>query len=558
MKITSFDIFDTCLTRTCGTPENFFDVLAYMVFDGDVEESVRSQFIIARRRGELSVGKANPFYDLYSIYNNLDFKHEKLKDPTLLPEIEMQLEKELLRPVLKTKELIKKERRKGRRIIFVSDMYLHSDFLIPILKQFEMFEDGDGMYISSEKGFVKYGGGLYRLIQKELNIPFKNWKHYGDNDGSDFVAAKDLGIKARRLVWQYQPYPLKWKENDTSLNYKYASVAAGISRALFFSEPDNSHKNFVLDLIAPFSCSYTYKVMSDALNRGIKRLFFCARDAYQFYHIAKHFEALFPEIEIKYLNLSRDALYNCDDKTILGYLKQEGVACDNNRCALVDSTTSGKTIMHINNILTNNGMAPIFGYYYLYWDDDERNIPINPDYFHFDIRKSYCYLNSKISDFFILRNNCIFENFFSLNCELHTKSIKEEDNKYTPVFDNKNVEDSRIDNQEEWSNIHRQLIEKYAVELVKTKLYLYSEQLFNLSISTIYNFLHFPEKKYLPALLTFKVFYSEKPVVKKSNIFKLLYNRGKDTEWPRATLIYNLPNPFSLIIKKRYRNKNIM
>lgn len=558
MKITSFDIFDTCLVRTCGTPENFFDVLVYKVFDNEVDDLTRSNFIIARRKAERKLIGKNFFYDIFTIYDNLDFSHNNLIDTKKLPYIEMELEKELLRPVLETKRLVEKERRKGRQILFISDMYLHSDFLIPILEQFGFYKEGDKIYISNEKGKIKYGGGLYRLIQNELNIPFKRWEHYGDNNDCDYDAARELGIKAHRLVWQYQPYPLKWKESDSSLNYKYASIAAGISRALYFSEPDNSHKNFVLDLIAPFDCSYTYKVLYDAHNRGLKKLFFCARDAFQLFHIAKQLSVLFPDIEINYLNISRDALYNSDPETILGYLIQEGVASKNSQCALVDSTTSGKTIMHINDILTNNGWSAVLGYYYLYWDDDGRNIQINPQYFHFEIKQSNIHQNSKYSYLFILRNNCFFENFFSLNTGLHTNRITKDNGRFIPQFDDNNNEDSRQDNQEKWSAIHQQTINKYTTEFLNTKLYLYSDQLFDLSINTLIDFFRFPEKQYLPALLSFKLFYSEKPVIKKSGIVNILLNRGKDSEWPLATILYNLPFFFGSILNKKYHNKNII
>lgn len=557
MKITSFDIFDTCLVRTCGTPENFFDVLAYKVFDDEVDDLTRSNFIIARRKAERKLIGNNFFYDIFTIYDNLDFSHNNLIDTKKLPYIEMDLEKELLRPVLETKRLVDKERRKGRQILFISDMYLHSDFLIPILEQFGFYKEGDKIYISNEKGKIKYGGGLYRLIQNELNVPFKRWKHFGDNKDCDYDAARELGIKANRLVWQYQPYPLKWKESDSSLNYKYASIAAGISRALYFSEPDNSHKNFVLDLIAPFDCSYTYKVLYDAHNRGLKKLFFCARDAFQLFHIAKQLSVLFPDIEINYLNISRDALYNSDPETILGYLIQEGVANKKSQCALVDTTTSGKTIMYINNILTNNGWSPVLGYYYLFWEYDPRNIIINRQYFHFEIKESFIHHNSYYSLLFSHRNSCILEDYFSLSTEPHTNKIKNYNNLFVPEFNKGSKEECEIENQEEWSKIHQKLIKQYTTEFLNTKLYLFSDQLFNLSINTLIDFFRFPEKQYLPALLTFKLFFSEKPVIKKNNIVNLFLKRGKDSEWPLATIIYNLPSVFSHLIKRRYRNKNI-
>ena len=522
MNISSFDIFDTCLVRTCGTPENFFDVLAYRVFDGDVDDYVRTQFIIARRRCELSISKTDPFFDIYSIYNSLDFRHDKLKEISLLPEIEMQLEKELLRPVLKTKELIKNERKKGRCIIFISDMYLHSDFLIPVLKQFEMFEDGDRLYISSEKGAVKYGGGLYRLIQRELNIPYK-----------------------------------KWKEEDYSICYKYASIAAGISRALYHSEPDNTHKGIVLDLIAPFYCSYVYRVMKDAKKKGFNKLYFCARDAIYFFHIAEQLQPLFPEITIKYLLISRDALYNSDPNTVLEYMKQEGLAGKNSNNAIVDTTTSGKTIYYLNALFEKNGFPSIYGYYLFHWDDSKRNEELCDTLFQSEIRETNIFNNSKYA--FLCHNFYIFENFFSLNSNKHLSGYEQIGSIINPVYDDDTTsEECSINDVEKWAVIHNDLISKFTSEFIKTRLYNKSEELFNLVFSSILSFFRFPEKEYLSAFLTFSSFFSNKPVIKKCRLAHLILYKGKDTEWPIATKIFNLPKQISFFIKMRYRNKNLL
>ena len=48
MKISSFDIFDTCLVRKCGTPEGFFDVLSLRAFSNQPHERERQEFVAAR------------------------------------------------------------------------------------------------------------------------------------------------------------------------------------------------------------------------------------------------------------------------------------------------------------------------------------------------------------------------------------------------------------------------------------------------------------------------------------------------------------------------------
>lgn len=555
--ISSFDIFDTCFVRACGTPDNFFDVLAFRVFNCDVDANTRNAFIIARRKTERELYKEDPHTDIYNIYKNLTFEHPQLFDKDKLPEIEMLLEKEMIRPVLLTRDKVNKARAKGHLIVFISDMYLHSDFLIPLLAQYGFYKQNDKVYISAEMGACKYGGGLYKLIQNDLGIPFKKWTHYGDNDGCDYDAAREFGIHAKRVVLGYQPYPQKWNDEECSLYYKHASIAAGISRAIYHSEPNNTHKNFILDLIAPFSCSYVYRVMKDANERGINRLFFCARDAHHLYNIATQLSSLFPHIELHYIQISRDALLKSNQQDLIKYFIQEGLASKNINTAIVDSTTSGKTTMLINDLLKNNEFNTIFSYYYLYWDDDGRNILIDPSYFKFEIQQSRALLNKQYYSLFKLVNNCIFESFFSLNTESHTESIIKQGEKYVPKYDQGNYEDSFVDEADKWMKIHDELIAKYTNNFIITKLYLYSDNLFETALKTLLSFFRFPEKEYLPALLSFKAFFSDKPVIKECSTVHLLLHRGKDSVWPLATIIYNLPHIFRSLMMTKFRKKNI-
>lgn len=67
MKISSFDIFDTCLLRKCGTPDNFFDVFSLRVFNGEVEEWVRQEFVAAHRSVEITLWEDNPNYTFLDI-----------------------------------------------------------------------------------------------------------------------------------------------------------------------------------------------------------------------------------------------------------------------------------------------------------------------------------------------------------------------------------------------------------------------------------------------------------------------------------------------------------
>ena len=48
----SFDVFDTCLVRTCGFAHNVFDLLAIEVLGHDKPESWLAEFALIRTKGE--------------------------------------------------------------------------------------------------------------------------------------------------------------------------------------------------------------------------------------------------------------------------------------------------------------------------------------------------------------------------------------------------------------------------------------------------------------------------------------------------------------------------
>ncbi len=59
MVIHSFDIFDTCLFRSCGIPKNVFDLLGMDILKKDkIDEDVR-YFSLIRSQGEIKARRKN-------------------------------------------------------------------------------------------------------------------------------------------------------------------------------------------------------------------------------------------------------------------------------------------------------------------------------------------------------------------------------------------------------------------------------------------------------------------------------------------------------------------
>ena len=154
--VSSFDIFDTCLVRKCGTPENFFDVLSMRAFKQDPPEWARQEFVVARKSVEQKLWQENLRYTLQDIWGEFDWSHQFLKSPKELCQLEQDLEREMLVPVLSMREKVNDCRKKGDKIVFISDMYLSTEFLTDVMCEHGFYHEGDSLYVSCECGATKW------------------------------------------------------------------------------------------------------------------------------------------------------------------------------------------------------------------------------------------------------------------------------------------------------------------------------------------------------------------------------------------------------------------
>ena len=100
------------------------------------------------------------YFDI-SIYTDLIKENVLLKEATI--------EKNVLYPVKGMIRRIDECREKGK-VIFVSDMYLSSQFLQDILKDYGLMQNGDSIYVSGEIGLTKESGKLFNYVQDKENI----------------------------------------------------------------------------------------------------------------------------------------------------------------------------------------------------------------------------------------------------------------------------------------------------------------------------------------------------------------------------------------------------
>lgn len=312
-KLYSYDIFDTCLIRTCGDSKHVFDILATDILGMDADVSARIDFTLVRMNAERKAREElikgdNEEVTLEDIYRFCDFSKITVVDNKTIMLKELDIEDRVLLPVYKIRDEINQLQKNGEKVIFISDMYLPETFICKKLKQFG-FPVNQNIYISSTIKKSKSSGNLFGYISRQLGINCSHWRHIGDNVLSDYQIPQKMGIKVKIIKHEYNQYELMGMEMIHDGSNPNAGYPFSLSKAIRLSLPDTPNNVFASTFVAPMFVSYAYSLLCDSRKRGIKHLFFIARDGYILYIIAKEFASQFPDIRLSYLYASRQALY---------------------------------------------------------------------------------------------------------------------------------------------------------------------------------------------------------------------------------------------------------
>ena len=331
MKSFSFDIFDTCLVRSCGQPAIVFDLLAYRVLGNNDTVSHYIEFARIRREAETKarMSSAREEVTLDEIYSFCDFNGLTLTENEAIAVEEMKLEKELLYPVKKMLDKITGLHNQGISVAFISDMYLPESFILELLCLHGFWKEGDTLYLSSSWGKTKHSGTLYNCVVHPAKRT-RQWHHYGDNIYSDFGVALRKGIIPHRVRYSFIKSEVSLIKTEFSPFFCVNQIMAGMSRAIRLGEGyNNAQTEFAIEYIAPLYTSFVWKILEGAQKRNITQLFFLARDGYLLYKIAEKYIDHFPDIKIEYIYVSRKVLYfpglgklDCD--SFLAFLQLRG------------------------------------------------------------------------------------------------------------------------------------------------------------------------------------------------------------------------------------------
>ena len=312
IKIASFDVFDTCLTRLCGSPSTVFHLVAdrlLTILGQPSDESWVEDFVAARIGAERWSRQQSKTEEttLEDIWIRL-CEITGLDPSRRFEQIELEVERENLRGIGATRHRIEAERVAGRRIIFVSDTYLPSAFISEQLQFHRFSKSGDGLYVSSHTGLTKASGAMFVHVLEREKATGAEVVHCGDNIQGDVVAPRRFGISSGEIK-DALPSSVEASVLDlcASGNVPLKRLA-GVMRSLRIGSA-TPEAELVSQFLGPFLTTLASWVLQQAQAAGIRRLYFAARDCQLLCKVATVLAPNFDQIECQYLHISRQALF---------------------------------------------------------------------------------------------------------------------------------------------------------------------------------------------------------------------------------------------------------
>lgn len=374
----SFDIFDTLITRRTLTPKGIFQIMQNKIGKLNQYSSyIAYNFSLLRIQAEKN---ARQYYtddlkedvSLLEIYQTLqnmtgittDLRQELMR-------MEVDVECKFIVGIDKNIKLLIEYLKKGEHIILISDMYLDITDVRSILIQVNRVFENIPIYISSVYGKTKRSGSLFIKISKLEHISYNNWIHYGDNLISDVKIPELLGIKAMMC----NPGTLVlWETDFINKNHLHnclnTELYFGASRVLSTNYVLNKEEKTGASLGGIILYPYVDWILYMCGIKGLKRLYFIARDGYVLKKIADKIISTFSyNIQTKYIYGSRQAwrldIKDSEEKkkAMKSYLLQEVDFTDEN-FALVDLHGTGKTILKMYELMNIDNIGRWNAFYY--------------------------------------------------------------------------------------------------------------------------------------------------------------------------------------------------
>ena len=203
--IVSFDIFDTLLLRPVWNPDDVFDLMQ-VYFEQICPDYRNTSFKRLRQTAEnqsrSELYYSRPSYEdvtIAEIYEEFSkITGIALGDARKLQAYEENLELSLIQTRKTGFELFDFAKACNKKIVLISDMYLHIDTVEAMLHKCG-YTGYSHLFLSSQERLIKHTGNLFSYAANELNVKPSRILHIGDNWESDISTAQKRGYQTAFL-----------------------------------------------------------------------------------------------------------------------------------------------------------------------------------------------------------------------------------------------------------------------------------------------------------------------------------------------------------------------
>lgn len=197
-------------------------------------------------------------------------------------------------------------RRKGKKILMVSDMYLPRNVIAEILTKLDI--DYDCLYVSNDCGRTKHDGSMYDYILEDRGIASpQSLLMVGDDRRSDYEMPKRKGISVCRwipLTERYsKEYPAEYRYGKRGID---ESILMGADMLMWQDGLGDDYWNHLgRSYGGPMALQFALHIAGYAESAG--RILFLSRDAY---NVWKVYDRLYENLGKKpvpsaYIHISR-------------------------------------------------------------------------------------------------------------------------------------------------------------------------------------------------------------------------------------------------------------
>jgi predicted HAD superfamily hydrolase len=308
VDLVTFDVFDTALVRGVARPEGVFlqmaiEAQANGILSQDLLE--RQDFIQARIKAETEARR-----QAWETHGWVEIRLEeiharlavdlRLDEPSAQALMSLEQRIELAHGLRNpfVGGLFDLAKGAGKRIGFISDMYLDETLVASLLEQ-AGYGEYEFLLVSSSGRETKASGSLFKKVLNTQQIVSRKWLHVGDNPDSDVRRARELGIHAlhyekcetrskshRGTVRQTRILPPDHKATGAGL---FDSIVNGLIAARYFASPDAKAPNgdttdFWTDWgyqhAGPLLAGFGSWIVREVSRHAFRDVYFLSRDGY--------------------------------------------------------------------------------------------------------------------------------------------------------------------------------------------------------------------------------------------------------------------------------------